>query len=310
MPSGSLARPCPGHRVCSHWLRRPVTCSAKSLPDLGTSYPCPRAAWMKSAGAEIWGATEVPDPSLEAGVLPAAPPKARLWDQKPAKCRNRVGNAAGCYARAEASQGKHRTFVMPMSWTGGPQKVCLFNKKYKKREKKEKTQKKQTTKQNQKTTRSQPAGAATPWLVPEFSVLEKPSLSRVQVFPGAQQEPRSHLQPLRGGCCPSLSPGFSPLGKRPARALRGELLKRGCRHMAAPGRLCSPYSWATSCCPCLPSFPCLCPGLPTLSLCLPAHIPYQRPVCTLWHLSCLPLALSSPNLICFSLSVDQAMEME
>lgn len=81
----------------------------------------------------LWGATEVPDPLLEASVLPASLPKDRLWAQKPAKCRNRVENAAECYVRVETSQGKHRSLIMPISWTGGHQKVCLFNKKYKER---------------------------------------------------------------------------------------------------------------------------------------------------------------------------------
>lgn len=309
MPSGSLARPCPGHRVCSHWLRRPVTCSAKSLPDLGTSYPCPRAAWMKSAGAEIWGATEVPDPSLEAGVLPAAPPKARLWDQKPAKCRNRVGNAAGCYARAEASQGKHRTFVMPVSWTGGPQKVCLFNKKYKKREKKEKNPKKTNHKTKPKNHQESASRSCHPVAGPRVFCAGE---AQPQQGPGVPRSPAGAQEP------PPAPPGrllsltelwFLATGQASSQSPARGAAEEGLQAHGSSWQALQPLQLGHLVLSLL-AFPCLCPGLPTLSLCLPAHIPYQRPVCTLWHLSCLPLALSSPNLICFSLSVDQAMEME
>lgn len=158
------------------------------------------------------GATEVIQPSLEAAVLPASPPKDRLcWgrNQELAKCRDGVGNAAEYRARAEASQGECRAFAIPMIWPGGHKKVCLFNKNVRK-EKKER--KKRTN------PRSQTAQAATPWLVPGFPVLEeRPGLSRVQVVPGSLAGGRTPLQPLCGGCCRSPSPRSLPLGSCQAR---------------------------------------------------------------------------------------------
>lgn len=149
----------------------------------------------------LWGATEVPDPLLEASVLPASLPKDRLWAQKPAKCRNRVENAAECYVRVETSQGKHRSLIMPISWTGGHQKVCLFNKKYKER-----------LKENLKKKKS---GVSQPELPPcgwsqSFLCWRSPTSAGSR----CSQEPsrsRTHLQPLWGSCFPSLSPGFLPL---------------------------------------------------------------------------------------------------
>lgn len=269
MPSGSLARPCPGHRVCSHWLRRPVTCSAKSLPDLGTSYPCPRAAWMKSAGAEIWGATEVPDPSLEAGVLPAAPPKARLWDQKPAKCRNRVGNAAGCYARAEASQGKHRTFVMPVSWTGGPQKVCLFNKKYKKREKKEKNPKKTNHKTKPKNHQESASRSCHPVAGPRVFCAGE---AQPQQGPGVPRSPAGAQEPPPappGRLLSLTEPWFLATGQAssqsPARgaAERGaagtwQLLAGFAAPTAGPPRAVPACLPSPACAQGCPRYPCVC----------------------------------------------------
>lgn len=221
----------------------------------------------------LWGATEVPDPLLEASVLPASLPKDRLWAQKPAKCRNRVENAAECYVRVETSQGKHRSLIMPISWTGGHQKVCLFNKKYKER-----------LKENLKKKNQESASLSChPVAGPRVFCAGEPNLSRVQVLPGAQQEQDPPPAPL-GQLLSLTEPWFLATGKCPARLLGGELVKRGVGTWQLLIGFASPTAgppravpWAPSSPSCLP---CPCTGLPILSffpayMCLPTHISYQ-----------------------------------
>ena len=110
------------------------------LGDILTMPPCCLDKICRGT-ASSGGATEVVQPSLQAGVLPASPPKDRLcWgrNQEPAKGGDGVGNAAESRAGAEASQGERRSFAVPVIWPAAPKKVCLFNKNIRKEKKRKK----------------------------------------------------------------------------------------------------------------------------------------------------------------------------